>query len=47
MGKWDIKTATYDTDKLAELLRKGYEPFAVSGEANPNYACIWLRKKLE
>ena len=43
---WKVKEATYGNPELAMLLDDGWEPFAVTCLGNPDYALIWLRKKV-
>ena len=40
---WDVASAIYMTDKYRQLIREGYEPFAVV-DRTPNNAEIWFKK---
>ena len=40
---WDVAWAIYKTGAYFDLIKNGYEPFAVV-DKSPNSAVIWLKK---
>ena len=42
---WDIAWAMFGSDELRELLKMGWEAFAVGGGESLLPTVIWLRKK--
>lgn len=43
---WKIRSASYNATIVDELLKDGWEPFAVTCLGNTEYALIWLRKEV-